>query len=324
MTADKVMSLSEAVKTFIQDGAHVSFGGFTINRQPMAVAYEVIRQGIKHLHVYEHSAGQALDLLIGAGCVKVVELAYAGTGRFAPTCIRFRKAVEAGMLMVEDYTNYQMAMRFWAGAIGLPFAPVSSSMGTDIVSKWGLSAEFRQQNAKVANKKLVVMDSPFARGTKEKVVLVPAIRPDVTIIHVQKADPQGTIRIEGLTFADVEQAKAARQLIVTCEEIVPSETLRADPNKNQIPFFIVDAIVPLSFGAHPTACYGYYDYDAPHLNYYREIAVDEARFRQYLEEYVYHVNGHDGYLDKIGHQALTRIAANPQLGYALGLRRDEV
>jgi len=321
LAAAKIMSLSEAVSTFIHEGAHISFGGFTVNRQPMAVAYEIIRQGIHNLHVYMHSGGQALDPLIGAGCVKAVEIAYGGNGRFAPTCIRFRRAVQTGEIVVEDYTNYQMVMRFWAGAVGLPFAPVGSAMNTDIVKKWGFPEQFRRENPKIADKKLVVMEDPFAEDAKRKVLLVPAINPDVTVIHVQQADPQGSVRIQGLTFADVEQAKAARYVIVTCEEVVDSQVLRADPNKNQIPFFMVDAVVPLPYGAHPTACYGYYDYDAQHLNYYRQIAVDDQKFRRYLDEYVYSVKGHEEYLRKIGSQALARIRADPQVGYALGLRR---
>ncbi len=321
MTAGKIMSLSEAVGTFIRDGAHISFGGFTINRQPMAVAYEIIRQGIKDLHVYMHSGGQALDPLVGAGCVRAVEIAYGGNGRFAPTCVRFRKAVQSGQIMVEDYTNYQMTMRFWAGAMGVPFAPVTSSIGTDIVKKWGFPRDFRRNQERVPDQKLVIVDNPFQKDVKEKVVLVPAINPDVTIIHVQKATPQGTARIEGLTFADVEQAKAAQYVIVTCEELVPPEELRAEPDRNQIPFFIVDAVVLLPYGAHPTACYGYYDYDAKHLNYYREIASNDDDFKRYLDEYIYGVKGHQGYLDKIGREALSEIKADRRFGYALGLQR---
>lgn len=321
MATDKVMSLSQAVRSFIPDGAHISFGGFTINRQPMAVAYEIIRQQIKDLHVYMHSGGQALDPLIGAGCVRAVEIAYGGNGRFAPTCVRFRKAVESGEIVVEDYTNYQMTMRFWAGAVGVPFAPVTSSIGTDIVSRGGFDEEFRRQDERLPSKKLVVVGNPFHEGSKERVVLVPAINPDVTVIHAQRADRQGTVCIEGLTFADVEQAKAARHLVVTCEEVVSTQVLRADPSRNQIPFFIVDALVPLPYGAHPTACYGYYDYDAQHLNYYRQIAADDEKFKGYLDEYVHSVGEHRGYLDKIGHQALSRIEADSHLGYASGLSR---
>jgi glutaconate CoA-transferase, subunit A len=332
MVECKVISLDEAVRRFLCDGAHVSFGGFTVNRQPMAVAYEIIRQGITGLHVYMHSGGQALDPLVGAGCVRAVELAYGANGRFAPTCVRFRKAVERGEILVEDYTNYQMTLRFLAGAMGVPFLPVRSGMGTDIVEQWGFSTEMRRQDARLPNRKLVVQDDPFAEDEPmpasgpeghpaRRVVLVPAIHPDVTVIHAQQADTQGTVRIAGLTFADVEQARAARHVIVTCEELVEPVALRAEPDRNQLPFFVVDAVVHAPFGAHPTACYGFYDYDAQHLNSYRELASDDAQFEAYLDEYVRGVGGHEEYLAKIGPEPLERIRAVPPFGYAPGLAR---
>ena len=121
--ADKVMGLKEAVALLVTDGCHLSIGGFTINRNPMAAIYEIIRQGKKDLHLYAHSNGQGVDELIGAGCVKRLEIAYAGSGRFAPTCIRFRRAVENGELSVEDYSNYHMTLRFLAGGHGFAFSP---------------------------------------------------------------------------------------------------------------------------------------------------------------------------------------------------------
>ena len=140
----KVMSLSEAVERFVFPGAHISIGGFTLNRNPMAAVYEIIRQEITGLHVYAHSNGQGVDELVGAGCVSKIEIAYAGTGRFAPTCICFRKAAEAGRIAVEDYSNYQMTLRFMAGAMGVPYLPTRSGLGSEILEKWGFPAEERQ------------------------------------------------------------------------------------------------------------------------------------------------------------------------------------
>jgi phosphonate C-P lyase system protein PhnG len=141
---NKRMSLKEAIARFVPDGAHLSIGGFTINRNPMAAVYEINRQQKRRLHLYAHSNGQGVDELIGAGCVDAIEIAYAGSGRFAPTCIRFRKAVESGCLKVEDYSNYQMTLRFMAGAMGVPFLPTRSSLGSDIVTRWGFSKSQRQ------------------------------------------------------------------------------------------------------------------------------------------------------------------------------------
>jgi glutaconate CoA-transferase subunit A len=249
----------------------------------MAAVYEIIRQRKCGLHLYAHSNGQGVDELIGANCVDRLEIAYAGSGRFASTCIRFRKAVETGQLLVEDYTNYQMTLRFMAGAMGVPFLPTRSSLGSDIVNRWGFSETARQADPRVPNRKLVVMDNPFDGWCDtDRVVLVPAINPDVSIIHVQAADRQGTARISGLPFADVEQAKAARHLIITCETLSESGQLRLAPDQNQIPFFCVDAVVHVPMGAWPTACYRHYDYDPTRLHHYRQAALDDERYQAYL------------------------------------------
>jgi glutaconate CoA-transferase subunit A len=254
--------------------------------------------------------------------VSRLELAYVGGGRFAPTGVRFRKAVEQGAIQIEDYSNFQMTLRFLAGAMGLPFLPTRSGFGTDIMEKWGFTEEMRRADPRLPDRKMVVLNNPFGDwGDASRVVLVPAINPDVTIIHVQEADPQGTARIKGLTFADVEQAKAARHLVLTCEDLVGPEDLREDPDQNQIPFFCADAVVHAPFGAYPTSCYRYYDYDPAFLNQYRDWASDDGRYRDYLERFVLGVRDHEEFLDRVGRQRLERIKADPRTGYAVGLNR---
>lgn len=322
MTTNKIMNLSDAIRRFVSPGSHLSIGGFTLNRNPMAAVYEIIRQKITGLHVYAHSNGQGIDELVGGGCVKRLEIAYGGTGRFAPTCIRFKKAAQEGILEVEDYSNYQMTLRFMAGAMGVPFLPTRSGLGTDLIEKWGFAPETRAAESKLPNDKLHIMDNPFGDwGDMPKLVLVPAINPDVTIIHVQKAGPRGTARIEGLPFSDVEQAKSAQYLIVTCEEIVETEQLRDAPESNQIPFFCVDAVVPVPHGAYPTACYNHYDYDPVYLNNYRKYASDDALYRDYLDRYILGVKNHQELLERIGKEQLHAIKADPRTGYATGLDR---
>jgi glutaconate CoA-transferase subunit A len=319
---EKVMDLRRAIEIFVNDGAHISIGGFTINRNPMAAVYEIIRQKKKNLHLYAHSNGQGVDELIGAGCVKNLEIAYGGNGRFAPTCIRFRKAVERGEIRVEDYSNYQMTLRFLAGAMGAPFLPTRSGLETDIVKKWGFSEMLRKKDPRMPDKKLVVVENPFGDGgINSRIVLVPAINPDVTIIHVQKADKRGNVRIEGLTFADVEQAKAAKYVVVTCEELVDENLLRKNPDRNQIPFFCVSAVAKASFGAYPTACYRYYDYDPAYLKIYALSAVNDSLYEKYLEDFVRGFTNHREMLSKIDPEAINRIQANPDTGYAIGLDR---
>ena len=322
-SSDKRISLAEAVSRYVLPGSHISIGGFTVNRNPMAAVYEIIRQEIGSLHLYAHSNGQGVDELVGAGCVDRLEIAYGGSGRFAPTCVRFRRAVESGALTVEDYSNYQMTLRFMAGAMGVPFLPTRSGLGTDIEARWGFSEETRKIDEHLPDQKLKVIDNPFGSWMDTgKLVLVPAITPDVTIIHVQKADAAGTARIEGLSFADVEQAKAARHVIVTCEEVADRDTLRHQPEANQIPFFCVDAVVKVPFGAYPTACYRYYDYDPVYLNDYRDSASDDERYQRYIDTMIRGVSSHEELISAMGAERLDAIRADARTGYAVGLDRN--
>lgn len=321
VNGNKIQSLENAVQTYVKDGSHLSIGGFTINRNPMAAVYEIIRQKIKNLHVYAHSNGQGVDELIGAGAVERLEIAYGGTGKFASTCIRFKKAIQEGRVQVEDYSNYQMTLRFLAGAMGVPFLPTRSSLGSDIIEKWGFPPEFRQKNDRVPDRKLVVMDNPFDNWCDtKKVVLVPAINPDVTMIHVQQADYKGNCRIDGLTFADVEQAKAARHLIITCEELLDDDYLKEAPDRNQIPFIHADAVVHVPYGAYPTACYRHYDYDPVFLKQYSRDAMTEEAWQVYLAS-VQARQSHRQLLDTVGRERLEMIRADKNRGYAKHLDR---
>lgn len=317
-----VMTLDQAVGTFVKNGSHISIGGFTLNRNPMAAVHEIIRQGIRDLHLYAHSNGQGLDELVGSGTVSAVELAYSGNGRFAPTCLCFRRFATQKRVRVEDYSNFQMALRFAAGAMGVPFLPTFSSLGTDIIEKWGFDTAMRQADPRLSIKKLTLMDNPFSRSeVPEKLVLVPAIQPDVTLIHAQTADTRGTVRIKGLTFSDVEQAKASRHVIVTCDELVEPGVLNQNPQANQLPSFCVDAVVHVPFGAYPTACYGIYDYDAEFLDLYRDLAGSDARFQNYIREYIVDTGNHAGFLEKACGTRIQDILADAETGYSGRIRR---
>jgi glutaconate CoA-transferase subunit A len=320
---NKVMDLKEAISTFVKPGCHLAVGGFTINRNPMAAVYEIIRQQIDDIHLYVHSNGQATDELIGAGCISKLEIAYGGNGKFASTCIRFKKAVQEGSIQVEDYTNYQMTLRFLAGAMGLPFLPTRSSLGSDIITKWGFPKEMRKKSPKIPDEKLLELKNPFTGWTDtKKVVLVPAITPDVTIIHVQKADRSGNCRIEGLTFADVEQAKSARHLIVTCEELLDNDALKSGSNQNQIPFIHVDAVIHVPNGAYPTACFNHYDYDPRYLHMYAKHAKDDDSYKAYLDTYILKPQTHNALLALMDAEQMEGIKADPRTGYAVNLDRS--
>ncbi|MFX0108046.1 MAG: CoA transferase subunit A [Candidatus Hodarchaeota archaeon] len=309
----KIMLASEAIEQFVPRGACISFGGFTVNRNPIALVHEVLRQRIGNLHAIMHSGSQALDLLVGGGLIDLLEIAYGANGRFANTCVRFRKAVEQGVIAVEDYTNYQITLRFMAGAMGVPYLPTYSGLGSDICEKLGISDELRQSRTSLPKKKLIVSSDPFEK--ESPLILVPAANPDVTLLHVHQASADGTIRIEGLPFADIEQARASKHVIVSCEEMVPSEDLRREPWLNCLPHTLVDAVVHQPYGAHPTACYLHYDYDSAHLMDYREIAKNDKKFEDYLGTYVLGVKDFNEYLDAVGKERLNEIRAVPTVGY---------
>lgn len=320
----KVMSLSDAISRFVNDGGSISLGGSTANRNPMACVYEIIRQRKKDLLLYGCIMGPGHDLLIGAGCVSAVELGYLGVGRFAPTAPCFKRLSEARRIHFEDYTNYQMALRFLAGAMGIPFIPTRSSLGSDITEKWGFDIEFRKCDLRISSKKLIVVKNPFNLAVDENIVLLPAINPDVTIIHAQKVDTQGNVRIEGLTFADVEQAKAAKHLIVTCEEIIENLALRCQPQLNQLPSFFPDAIIKVPKGAHPTQCYNYYDIDTDFLFSLIDASKSGDTFSDFLEKYVYGLKDHEEYLKTLGHEIFNDISADPHFGYRVNLHRKKL
>ncbi len=312
--SSKLIALADAA-ALVPDGATISFGGFTVQRHPMAFVYELIRLRRRNLYLFGHSGGSDWDILIGAGCVKRVEAAYVADEAFGTIGPRWRQAIQRGDIEWEDYSNFAMVSRFTAGAMGLPFMPTRSLLGSDVLAKDSLSPEQRAADPRTASKKAHVMASPF--DPDDQVVLLPAIHTDFTVLHVQKATPSGVIRIEGQTFADFEQALCADVLIVTAEEIVPEETLRLEAERNRVPYFAVHHVCHVPFGAHPFAVYRYYDYDPWQLKRYHAAAANDAAFQEYLDTYVYSVPDHASYLTAIGGPArLSALQADPILGYS--------
>jgi len=315
---DKCCTLGEAA-ALVPSGASLSIGGFTSQRHPTALLRELVRRGVRELAVYCHSAGSDVDLLIGAGCVRRLEGAYLADGVFSPIAPNWRRFVETGRLTFEDYSNAAMMARFAAGAMGLPFFPTRSMLGTDLLAKAGLAAEARRADPDAAPQKAALTQCPFSGET---VVLVPAIRTDLCLLHVQKASPQGLLRIEGQEFLDVQQALAARTVIATCEELVDDEELRREPERNRIPPFAVHAVVHLPFGAHPHSVHNCYDYDPVHLCRFARAAGSEATFQEYLKQFVLGPGDHAAYLEAVGGEVrLDALRARSGLGYHPGLER---
>ena len=205
-------------------------------------------------------------------------------------------------------------MMLHAASLGLPFLPVRLMMGSSLTDMWGISKEVRKTIPKLPEDKFVYVENPFNPG--EKVVALPVPKLDTAIIHVQKASPDGTCSIEGDEFHDVDIAVAAKNVIVTCEELVSNEEIRLDPTKNNIPPFCVSAVVHAPFGAHPSQCYNYYDYDNPMLKEYGEASKTDESFKAFVDKYVYGPTTHEAYLDVVGASRLVGLYNVPGYGYA--------
>ncbi|MBC7345840.1 MAG: CoA transferase subunit A [Clostridia bacterium] len=280
---NKQMTLAEAVSRFVFDGATLTFGGF-IGRDCVAVVHEIVRQGKKDLTVIDDSKTDITDILVGAGLLKKWEGAYFGYGALglAPN---FRRSIEQGIpyrVEVEDWTNAAISMRFLAAALNLPFMPTRSMLGSDILKY---------------NQKVKVIQDPFEG---QPLALVPAARPDVAFIHVQRADITGNGQIWGFTGSDENKVRAAKRVVLTCEEIVPPEEIKRQANLTAIPFYCVDAVVHVPFGCHPQSCYGYYAYDVLFCGQYHEMAKTREGFLAWLDTYVYGCRDHQEYCAKVG------------------------
>ena len=292
----KVMTAAEAVGRFVADGATVGIGGQTLGRVTMALAHEVVRQGKEDLNLVGCSMSISMDILVGAGLARRTEC---GTGNLElfGTTYRWRKAIEEGRLEVVDHSHLAMASRFLAGSLGLPFMPSKSLLGTDIL----------RRKASNGDRSFSVIDNPWNAG--EPVVLLPALTPDVSLVHAQKADETGNVIIEGFTTHDVEMARASRSVIVSCEELVTSDEVRREPGRTTIPYIYVDAVVVQPWGAYPTSTYRYYEHDEEHLRHYQACAREEGEaYTGYLREYVYDCETFDEHLQKAaGKEKLHRL-----------------
>lgn len=296
---DKRITLEEAVK-LVPDGSHLFWGGFGFQRPPMAFAHELVRQKKRNLTIYTCGSEMETDILCGARVVSRFEVAFfaiEGIGLVPNVQRRIRE----GAVEFEDYTNLAMALRFLGGALGVPFMPLKSMLGSDMLAKH----RFRP-------KKAVVMDCPF---TGEKVVLVPSVRPDFSIIHAQRVDREGNVQIDGIRGEDIEGARAGKKVIVTAEEIVDTEFIRSQPDQTVIPNIYVHHVVECPWGSHPMMVYNYYDYDMEHVRMYYDQCKTEEGWQKYCEEYITGVNNHIEFLNKIGIERLMKLKAKKPLPY---------
>jgi glutaconate CoA-transferase, subunit A len=279
--ADKRCPLTQLV-AHIHSGDCLAIGGGLSWREPMAALRELIRQNIKDLKLVGSAHGIDVDLLCGAGSVAISAESYVGFEQDFGMALNYRRACETGSVKVEDNCCYTLVQQLRATIQGLPFMPIRSVQGTDFLK---LHPEFK------------TMTCPF---TGEQLVLVPALKPDVALIHAHYADEHGNLHIDGPPVADILFAKAAKKVIATVEEIIPNQELAI--KGATIPYFYVTALCEVPYGAHPTSCYPRYAYDREHTkNYYQAAKNGTDDFREnYLNPYVYGCNDHASYLNLIG------------------------
>ena len=276
----KVVSMHDAIAAHVHDGDTVVIEGFT-HLICFAAGHEIIRQRRKDLVIARLTPDLIYDQLIAAGAAKKLVFSWAGNPG-AGSLHAFRRAVEKGTpkLEVEEYSHFGMVARMSAGAARLPFWVMRNYMGTDLPK---------------ANPLIRTVTCPY---TGEELATVPALNPDVTVIHAQRADHNGNAQVWGLLGVQKEAAFASKRVIVVVEELVDESIIRADPNRTLIPGMIVDSVVVEPWGCHPSYAQGYYDRDNDFYVAWEDISRDPEKLQAYLDEYVHGVKDRAGYMAK--------------------------
>ena len=287
----KLTTLSEAISKFVNDGDIVYAAGFT-HLIPFAAGHEIIRQGKKNLTLARATPDLIYDQMVAAGCAKKVIFSYMGNPGVGSLRI-VRAAIEKGELEMEEYSHFGMITRLQAGASGLPFLPMKQTGASDLER---------------ANPSIKRIADPYGGPD---LIAVPALNPDVAIVHVQRADAQGNAHLWGIIGEQKEAAFAAKKVILTAEEIVDESVIRSDPNRTMIPGIIVSAVCRVPFACHPSYAQGYYDRDNEFYLAWDKISESPESVKQYLDEWVYGVKDRDAYWQKLGAQE--RLKVKPQM-----------
>jgi glutaconate CoA-transferase subunit A len=284
MAESKLMTMRDAIARHVPSGSVVLLGAQLEQMIPFAAGHELIRQGRRDLTVVGPISDILFDQMIGAGCVSRVMAAWVGNVS-AGVGYCFRRAVEQAVprkIEVVDYSNFTMALALHAAALGVPFLPTYATLGSDLLKKNGNLREF---------------SSPVS---EEKLVAVRALRPDVAILHVQRADAQGNAHIWGSLGVAVDGARAARKIIIVAEEIVEPSVISSDPNRTLVPGFLVEAVVHEPAGAHPSPVQGYYGRDHSFFAKYHEQTRRAEDFEDWLAQWVMRVSDRSEYLKQVG------------------------
>ena len=280
---EKVMSLAEAA-ALVPDGTSVGSGGSTLSRTPMAMIWALIRAGRRELFCTRSITSNEGELLFASETSRHILTSWFSQGIVWGVSRIMRSYTESGRARFEEWSHMAVGLRLRAGAMGVPFLPMRSMMGSGVIGQ-------------LPDTKLI--NCPF---TGDKLVLVPALNPDFALIHVQRCDPYGNAQIDGLPFMDIDLAMAANRVILTTERIVSNDQIRRQPDQTKVPFMAVDAVVEVPFGSAPHECYGLYEPLFDHLDAYAaQIRQDpEEGIRAYLQRYVYGPKSWTEYLDRLG------------------------
>jgi len=280
---NKLTTVSEAVRRLLSDGEYLAIGGFGGDRIPTAALHEIVRQGRQRLSFAGHTATHDFQILCagnltGRGTLlEKVDIAYVVGLEARGLSPHARRVIESGEVATTEWSNYALAVRFRAAAMGVPFLPVRVMLGTDT---------FNRSAARTVT-------CPF---TGQQLAALPALSPDVAIIHVHEADRYGNCRIRGTTVADFDLARAAKKVIITCERLIPEEEIRRDPSQTIIPYYCVDAVCEVPFGSYPANMPYEYFSDEQHLKAWLQAERDLDTFQAFLEKHIFGVSDFHDYL----------------------------
>jgi glutaconate CoA-transferase subunit A len=287
----KIFSTEEAVSRFIGDGDSIVMGMALETAIPFAIGHEIIRQGKKDLTLVGPISDMFFDQIIGSGSVKKVIAAWVGNVIMG-VGYNMRRALEERVprkIEVEDHTNFTVSLALHAGAMGTPFIPTKSVLGTGMMAE---GQPFKE------------MECPF---TKERLALVPALKPDVAVVQAQRADEEGNTHFWGGTGVTKEAALAARKVMVVVEEVVSKKVIQRDPNRTLIPGFLVDAVIPEPWGAHPSPIPGYYNRDHEQYISYHNESKERDGYLKWLEKWVLGVKNRKEYLKLLGEEKIKSL-----------------
>src|SRR5574341_1506461 len=270
---DKVMDEAEAVRRFVADGDYVSFDLSTFTRGPVSLVREIIRQRRRDLWYSAKFTLMEATLLAAAGCLRGIDVGFMGLGHYRG------RLSEEGRLKVCEWTNGTLNLRLVAGAMGVPFLPTRALLGSDTLTYSGAK----------------VVEDPF---TGKPIALVPAVNPDVGLVHVHQCDIYGNARCFGPGVSPLETAVASKRTIIATEEIIPTDDIRKEPSKTTIPYYMVDAVVYAPFGCLPGGAQGAYEMDTEHFLEYMAASGDEQKMVAYLDKYVHSVSSHEDFLEQ--------------------------